>query len=462
MADITFGTPINISSKAAYVSTIYITDNIFVTAYRDSNNSGYGTIIVGNINTGNLGTHIVFASSSVINISIDKFPDNRILIVFTVGSSTFSICGIVDTVSLSVTFGNFVTVDSTILVRYDIVSDTKIIYCFSDSGDGYKVKVGYQTASGTVLNNPVTTTSSFISVYDVILFTKISDDNYQIIWQDYTGLSTPGNILIAHCNTSSTPIFSSPIIYISWSGLGLGLKSAVYIEDNKIAVFYSNAISLSLINHIITWSGTIPDISNTRNTITTNNTADQFAILSNNSVILGYSNITLNKTIINQYSVGVSSLTLDNTQEYSSSRSYYLSLTTITGGINIILTYSDGSASPAYVVFGQGGDVILVIDSNLEYTIDYTLEQLNSLNFTTAMSYEYNILNNIYSNIVIDSNLEYTIDYILFFNIDKFFGKELNNNTTITTNLSSNSKITLDTENYSKPVTNNNNWSSIK
>src|SRR5210317_1384969 len=146
-----FGTPVTIT-PALNLSAVYDPDEqkVIIT-YQDSNNSNYGTAIVGTVdasdNSISFGTAVVFYSNAVTDTSITyDTASDRIVIAFRgYNGSNYDGIGIIGNVTgSSISFGSSLLFTSSELGYinsvYDVTNDkTVIVYRDNDNDDGRAV-----------------------------------------------------------------------------------------------------------------------------------------------------------------------------------------------------------------------------------------------------------------------------------------------------------------------------------
>ncbi len=154
---ISFGSPTSFDTGASYLRvTFNSSSGKVVAAYRDGDNSGYGTSVVGTVSgTGiSFGTPVVFKSADSRHIEIGSADGANVVIVYR-GSSGYG-HGIVGAISgTSISFGSATSISNSnnkfefSAVSYDSNADAVLISYVGDSSYGYSA-VG--TISGTSIS----------------------------------------------------------------------------------------------------------------------------------------------------------------------------------------------------------------------------------------------------------------------------------------------------------------------
>ena len=158
---ISFGTPVVFESASISASAITFdsdSDKIVI-AYRDDGNSYYGTAVVGTVSGTSIsfGTPVIFESASTAYISATfDSSNNKVVIVYADGGNSDYGTAIVGTVSgTSISFGTAVVFESAavsfISVTFDS-SNNKIVIAYRDSGNSYYGTTVVGTISGTSIS----------------------------------------------------------------------------------------------------------------------------------------------------------------------------------------------------------------------------------------------------------------------------------------------------------------------
>jgi len=154
---ISFGTAVVFeSASSSYMSATYDSNaQKVVIAYRDTGNSGYGTVIVGTVSGTSIsfGTAVVFesASSEYMSATYDSNAQKVVITYADVGNSDYG-TAIVGTVSgTSISFGTAVVFESATSIYISATYDAnaqKVVIAYSDVGNSnYGTSVVFQTAS---------------------------------------------------------------------------------------------------------------------------------------------------------------------------------------------------------------------------------------------------------------------------------------------------------------------------
>ena len=197
---ITFGSPVTFeSADTNYIApTFDSTNNKVVIAYKDRDNSNYGTAIVGTVS----GTSISFGSPTVfesgtVTMEMSAVYDSsnqKVVIAYVDQSNSYYATAVVGTVSgTSISFGTPVVFESSQIFYLSAAYDSangKVIIAFKDAANSNKATAIVGTVSGTSIsfgspNAFVSTVQEYISAaYDsanqkvVIAFNDKANSNY--------------------------------------------------------------------------------------------------------------------------------------------------------------------------------------------------------------------------------------------------------------------------------------------
>jgi len=167
---VSFGTPtVFESANALYISSAYdASNNKTVIAYRDNDNSSYGTAVIGTINgtSVSFGTPVVFEAGATnwTNTVYDS-SNNKIVIAYSDGDNGNYLTAIVGTVSgTSISFGSataFAASSSYVAAAFDSTNN-KIVIVYRDNGASSVGVALVGTVSGTSISfgSPVTFTGT--------------------------------------------------------------------------------------------------------------------------------------------------------------------------------------------------------------------------------------------------------------------------------------------------------------
>ena len=196
---ISFGSPVTFeSAHTQYISATFdTTNNKVVIAYKDRDNSNYGTAIVGTVS----GTSITFGSATVFESANTSYiastfdsTNGKVVIAYTdIGNSYYG-TAIVGTVSgTSISFGTPVVFESAQVLYLSAAYDSangKVVIAYEDTGNSDKATAIVGTVSGTSIsfdspNAFVSTVQEYISAaYDsanqkvVIAFNDKANSKY--------------------------------------------------------------------------------------------------------------------------------------------------------------------------------------------------------------------------------------------------------------------------------------------
>jgi len=241
------GTPTAFGSGSGFFNALAFDNNSnrMVIAYRDNNNSNYGTAVVATVNSNNtltLGTPVVFISSHTQDVGlVFDSSNNKIVICFKdSGSSSYgkAVVGTVDPSDNSISFGSVVTYSTVTSTSehkpvFDSSNNKIVITFFESSPANGKCIVG--TVSGTSIS--FGSSVSFNSGTTAFLDAAYDSSNNKVIVV-YTDSAATGNPLNARVATvSGTSIsFGTEVTVLSTE---TQYNSAVFDENSgKVVVSY--------------------------------------------------------------------------------------------------------------------------------------------------------------------------------------------------------------------------------
>lgn len=231
--------------------------NKVIFAYKDGNNSNYGTAVVGTVSGTSIsfGTPVVFESSAIGVCNAVYDPDTT-NVVICYSPSTTDGYGIVGTVSgTSISFGTrtqFETgaVDGNVNgICYDTTND-KVVYAYRDTGNSNYGTAVVGTVSGTSISfgTPVVFESSASSH-----ILPIFDPNAGKILIGYTDGGTDTTSIVGTVSGTSISFGTKVDIETASSNFSFGVYDST---AQKIMVFYTLGSGASSLAKVATISGT--------------------------------------------------------------------------------------------------------------------------------------------------------------------------------------------------------------
>ena len=178
-------------------STFDSNSNRVVVAYRDADNSGHGTALVGTVNAANnsisFGTAVIFnaANGSQFGATFDSNVNKVVLTYKDSGNSSkgTAIVGTVDPSDNSISFGTEAVFESASVTSMSMAYNSaaqKTIISYLDGGDSNKVKIIEATVSGTAISfgsvvdtTTVSSAGNFKVAFDStenVIFLPLKDD----------------------------------------------------------------------------------------------------------------------------------------------------------------------------------------------------------------------------------------------------------------------------------------------
>ena len=243
-SSISFGTPVVFESASTYniSATFDSSNNKVVIAYRDNDNSLYGTAVVGTVSGTSIsfGTPVVFnANNSSPGSAIFDSSNNKVVIAYSDSGNSNQGTAIVGTVSgTSISFGTSVVYESgsndSTSATFDS-SNNKVVIAYRDVGNSYYGTAVVGTVSNTsisfgtpVVFNSAGTTSDISATYD-------STNNKVVISYRDGGNSNYGTALVGTVSGTSIS-FGTPVVFNSGYSSS---NSAVFDSANgKVVISY--------------------------------------------------------------------------------------------------------------------------------------------------------------------------------------------------------------------------------
>jgi hypothetical protein len=235
---ISFGTPVVFSSSNAanHLSAAYdSTNGKVVIAYRDMDNSNYGTAVVGTVS----GTSISFGSASVFNSTDTRYcsavydsANDKVVIAYQKYDSDRYGTAIVGTVSgTSISFGAAVTFESAnttyVSAAYDS-SKEKVVIAYSDNGNSSYGTIIVGTVSGTSIS--FSTPIVFESALVRYIASTFDSTNGKVVtaYQDADN-SSYGTAVVVSADNLTTNLTSSNFIGFSDAAYSDGATATIQI-----------------------------------------------------------------------------------------------------------------------------------------------------------------------------------------------------------------------------------------
>ena len=231
--------------------------NKVVFAYRDGNNSSYGTAVVGTVSGTSIsfGTPVVFESSAIGVCNAVYDPDTTNVVICYSPSSTDGY-GIVGTVSgTSISFGTRTQFETGAIngdvngICYDTTND-KVVYAYRDGGNSNYGTAVVGTVSGTSISfgTPVVFESSTSSH-----ILPIFDPNAGKILIGYTDSGSDTTSIVGTVSGTSISFGTKVDIETASSNFAFGVYDST---AQKIMVFYSLGSGAAARARVATISGT--------------------------------------------------------------------------------------------------------------------------------------------------------------------------------------------------------------
>ena len=348
------GTPAVFNSGATEMyeaCTFDSTNGKVIIAYRDNDNSNYGTAIVGTVSGSSItfGSEVVFESATTTEISLTYDSTNeRVVIAYRdVGNSNYG-TAIVGTVSgTSISFGTAVVFES---------ANSEGISAIFDSTNG-KVVIAYKDAGnseyGTAIVGTVSGTS--ISFGSAVVFESAQTENSSATFD-----STNGKVVIAYTDGGNSDYGTAIVGTVSGTSISFGTAavfesattsyaSATYDSTNgKVVIAYRDEGNS---NHGTAIVGTVSSTSISFGSAVTFNSANSSYIgatfdSANGKVVIAYrddGNSDYGTAIIG--TVSGTSISFGSEVVFESAVSTYINITYDSTNEKAVIAYRDAGNS---------------------------------------------------------------------------------------------------------------------
>jgi hypothetical protein len=240
---ISFGSVVNVSTGSAdtAAATFDTNSNKVVVAFRDSNNSGYGTARVGTVSGTSIsfGTAVVFTSAEA-NFEADSITfdnsNNRVVIAYTLSSGTNRGNAIVGTVSgTDISFGTQVAFNANFSAHQTATFDTsnnKVVIAFQDSSN---------SDQGTAVVGTVDSSDNSISFGSEAIFNAAGTDTMSSTFD-----STTNTVLVSYRDAGDNNNGTIVVGTVSGTSISFGSENKYTTGDavntyNSRIIYDSNA-----------------------------------------------------------------------------------------------------------------------------------------------------------------------------------------------------------------------------
>ena len=239
---VTHGTPVQFESgSSGYISAAFdSSNNKVVFAYYDYGNSSYGTAVVGTVSGTSItfGTPVVFSTATTsFTTTVFDSSNNRIAIAYRDSDNSNYGTAIVGTVSgTSISFGSATVFESATLTYLSGTFDSssnKVVFTYVDGGNS-----GY----GTAIVGTVTTGPDAISFGSAAVFESVSvnygattfDSNSNKVVHAYSGTSEAGRGVVGTVSGTSIS-FGTPVTF---QDLAITTAATFDTSANQVIIAY--------------------------------------------------------------------------------------------------------------------------------------------------------------------------------------------------------------------------------
>jgi|5B_taG_2_1085324.scaffolds.fasta_scaffold10363_3 hypothetical protein len=324
--------------------------NKIVIAYRDDDNSFYGTAIVGTVSGSTLsfGTPVVYESAMTgLNAATFDSNANKIVIAYRDTGNSSRGTAIVGTVSgTSISFGSAEVFESgntsPIAITFDS-SNNKVVIAYGDENNSNYGKAIVGTVSGTSISFGSETTFNAGAIYSVGA-TFDSDSNKVVIAYRDGGNSNQGNAIVGTVSGTSIS-FGSEATFAS--GTTIREVSATFdSSNNKVVVAYLDYNVTDIMAAVGTVSGT--SISFGTPVQVDPHAGDTVGAAfdsANNKVIISFSDSTASNGQLRAGAVSGTSITFEDAVVYESGDVAEISSTFDSNSNATVTAYKDSGNS---------------------------------------------------------------------------------------------------------------------
>ena len=243
------GTPVAFDSGTIrFTSVAYDTTNQkIVIAYEDSSNNGYGTAIVGTVNSSDnsisFGTAVVFESAEVdqTRIAYDANAGKFVIAYSDQGNSHYG-TAIVGTVSgTSISFGTATVFESANTDYISVVYDSnaqKVVVSYSDGGDSSNGKSIVGTVSGTSISFGSAQQFGNANSYDCTSVFDSTNNKVVALWRDIND-SNKGKAKVGTVSGTSISFAGSEVTFEA--GAAEQISADFDTSSGKVIIAFSDS-----------------------------------------------------------------------------------------------------------------------------------------------------------------------------------------------------------------------------
>jgi hypothetical protein len=231
------------TNQASFPAVTYDSVNQkIVIAYKDTNNSNYGTAIVGTVsgNSISFGTPVVFQSAGTLDLAITFDSSNEKIVIgyrpYTTNSYGTAIVGTVSGTSIS--FGSAATFESAVTINIAMTYDStnqKVVICYTDYGNSSYGTSIVGTVSGTSISFGSATVFESADTQHIKTVYDVGSGKIVTAYKD-SGNSSYGTSIIGTVSGTSIS-FGSPVVFESANSSQTGM--AYDSTAQKVVIAYT-------------------------------------------------------------------------------------------------------------------------------------------------------------------------------------------------------------------------------
>ena len=247
------------SADTGHISAVALSESKVLVAYRDDGNSSYGTAIILNIsgNTITPATATVFESASTGHISAVALSESKVLVAYKdYDNSSYGTAIILSISGNTITPATATVFESasTSYISAVVLSESKVLVAYADTGNSYYGTAIILNISGNTIT-PATATVFESASTGHISAVALSESKVLVAYKDYDNSSYGTAIILSISGNTITPATATVFESASTSYI-----SAVVLSESKVLVayadtgnsYYGTAIILNISGNTIT------------------------------------------------------------------------------------------------------------------------------------------------------------------------------------------------------------------
>lgn len=216
--------------------------NKIVLAYRDQQNSNYGTAVVGTVSGQNIsfGTPSVFSSATTTSISLAFDSNVNKAVVAYRGANNWGRANVLTVSGTSVSFGSAAVFQISSTDNISITFDSfynRVFVAYRDSGNSNRGTAKTGAISGTSITFGAATVFNLYNTYNISVAFD-SNANRTVVSYSDGGSSGRGTSIVGVASGTSPTFFGSAVVF--FSDPATYISSTFDSSSNKVVIVYSN------------------------------------------------------------------------------------------------------------------------------------------------------------------------------------------------------------------------------